>query len=545
MKATNKLLLLFTILMILSALPAAAMAETVKVAIMPFQINSDKDYGFLQKGIVDMLSSRLAAPDEVVIIDPQTTEAAINSVEGMSGDSLALLVGAKLQADFIIHGSITALGQNVSIDSKMLNVTGSQPPVTFFKQTQSMGEVIPQINLMATDIVSRVFRRSPPTASGPAPTAPQPTAGAPDIHTHPEKLLQSLESGTKEEKPAEKLLIKPDFWKGPNLVNRINGMVAGDVNNDGLIEIILADEKEILIVQFRGTIMQQLAVIKNPGFTYNLALDVGDINGNGTPEIYVTAMNPALEGMASFVIEYDGSQYQKIHTGLTWYFRIVDHPERGRLLLGQEQIIGSDALAAPISQLIWDGESYRKETGVLPARKANVLGLSLGDITGNNSDEAVVFDSGDELRIYKTNGNEVFNGDEKFGGSPLYMLMQPTTVDEAGSPLRFFLPVRIRIADINNDGRPEVLVPQNNDSSHRFLEKQRFYKKGSLVALNWDGLGLFPVWQSRILSGRIQDFVICDFDNDGDQDLVAAVVSKEGSLITKPQSSIISYEIGQ
>ena len=475
MKATNKLLLLFTILMILPALPAAALAETVKVAIMPFQMNADKDYGFLQKGIVDMLSSRLAAPDEVAIVDPQTTEAAINSVEGMSGDSLALLVGAKVQADYIIHGSITALGQNVSIDAKMLNVTGSQPPMTFFKQTQSMGEVIPQINLMATDIVSQVFHRGPPTASAPA--APQPDGDPTNIHTHPEKLMERLQADTAETKPTDKLLIKPDFWKGPNLINRINGIAAGDVNNDGLTEIVLADEKKVLVLQFKGERMQHLAVIENSGFTYNIGLDIGDINGNGTPEIYVTAMSPGLDSMASFVIEFDGSQYQKIHTGLTWYFRIVDHSKRGQLLLGQAQLLGSDPFAAPVSQMVWDGVAYHKETGVLPARKANVLGLSMGDITNNSSDEVIVFDSSEQLRIYRTNGQEVFNGDERFGGSPLYMNMPIQTIEEGGTPQRVFLPVRIRIADINNDGKADIIMPQNIDQTRNILEKQRFYKK--------------------------------------------------------------------
>ena len=97
------------------------------MAILPFQIYADKDYSFLQKGIVDMLASRLASPDKVTIIDPLVTAEAMEGTQGLSGDSLALLVGAKVKADYVIHGSITALGESVSIDAKMLDVTGASP----------------------------------------------------------------------------------------------------------------------------------------------------------------------------------------------------------------------------------------------------------------------------------------------------------------------------------------------------------------------------------------------------------------------------------
>lgn len=62
----------------------------------------------------------------------------------------------------------------------------------------------------------------------------------------------------------------------------------------------------------------------------------------------------------------------------------------------------------------------------------------------------------------------------------------------------------------------------------------------------WNGLGLVPLWKTRKISGRIQDFAIGDFDGDGRTELVVAVIMKEGRIVTqKPTSSIIAYELNQ
>jgi hypothetical protein len=68
-----------------------------------------------------------------------------------------------------------------------------------------MGQLIPQLNLLATDIVSQTFGRSP-LEPAPAPVAtPTSSEETPekkkklDVHAHPEKLLEELRSGADEE----------------------------------------------------------------------------------------------------------------------------------------------------------------------------------------------------------------------------------------------------------------------------------------------------------------------------------------------------------
>ena len=110
----------------------------------------------------------------------------------------------------------------------------------------------------------------------------------------------------------------------------------------------------------------------------------------------------------------------------------------------------------------------------------------------------------------------------------------------------FYLPTRTRQADLDGDQKIEALVAQNIDSSNRKLSRQRFYSSSRIMALVWDGLGMTTMWQTRKISGRVQDLVVADFDNDGQNELLAAVVSKEGSIIgTQPKSALIAYDLKQ
>ena len=60
----------------------------------------------------------------------------------------------------------------------------------------------------------------------------------------------------------------------------------------------------------------------------------------------------------------------------------------------------------------------------------------------------------------------------------------------------------------------------------------------------WNGLSLTPNGTPRSITGRISDFTVGDIDNDGADELVIAVVAKEGSIIfTDSVSNIIAFDL--
>jgi hypothetical protein len=154
------------------------------------------------------------------------------------------------------------------------------------------------------------------------------------------------------------------------------------------------------------------------------------------------------------------------------------------------------------------------------------------------------YDRFDFLRVTSSSGKIEWTSDRAMGGTLLSFALPPTSAGESES--HFYLPVRLRSLDINRDGKLEVLAFRNEGGTGRGLGVRRWFSRSTIEALAWDGLGLTPVWQTRQLSGRIQDIVVADFNNDGRDNILAAVVSKEGSLIlTDAQSSLIAFEINR
>jgi len=155
----NRIIFLIVSTLLLLSATTPAIAAPLRVAILPFDVNAEKDLTFLQEGILDMLGSRLAWNDKVEVINENQTKAALAAIEGFDGESRALLVGGQLQADYVLFGSLTVFGESVSIDAKMVDVSGRQEPLPFFAQTRGMGEVIPKINEFATNINTTTFGR--------------------------------------------------------------------------------------------------------------------------------------------------------------------------------------------------------------------------------------------------------------------------------------------------------------------------------------------------------------------------------------------------
>jgi len=104
--------------------------------------------------------------------------------------------------------------------------------------------------------------------------------------------------------------------------------------------------------------------------------------------------------------------------------------------------------------------------------------------------------------------------------------------------------MRLSITDIDLDGEYEVIVVKNHEITGRLLKQLRKFKEAQIESLSWNGLGLVVNWKTAKISGYIRDFAIGDFDNDGEDEIIAAVVSKDGSIIgTRPKCSVISYNL--
>ena len=531
---------------------SATAAEPKRIALLPFKINSEKDLSFLRDGIFDMLSTRLAKEGQVEVISRAKVEEAMQPVAGSGrvNEASARDIGTRLKADFALFGSLTVLGDNVSIDAKMVDITGGKPTMTFYDQSQDLGAIITKINLIAADINDKMFGRTPVAAArAPVPAAkPQKTAKS-SVHAHPEKVLQDDGFVADGGEGVEGLGMAPGaaretqarFWKSASFRHLINGVAVGDVDGDGKNETVMAAPHTVTIFRYEGGPFQKIAVIEESNNKNIYGLDIADINDNGYPEIFLTSFNAEKKVVNSFILEYDGHNFVKIMDNSRLIYRVADTPNRGRVLLGQRPSRGNSD-SGPIFEMIWTGGEYVPTDEIRTPRHTSLLGLTIGDVLNNGQENAIGYKGNDRIQIIDSAGKTIWDSPDQYGGS---MLFWDAPWDDRGQvENRKYFPMRLVVWQNTANKENQVIAVKNHDITNRKMEYRKFTKT-HIEAFTWDGLGLKPIWKTRSMSGYIQDYTVGDFDNDGNDELVVALVIKEGrvAVLTDAKSTILAYDL--
>ena len=527
-----------------------AAADPVKVLILPFTINSDKDLSFLRKGVADMLSSRLALKDQIVVIDK--TESALQQEklpEEINADA-ALALGERTQSNYVLFGSLTVFGNTISTDARFFDVRQKQPVLTFSELGNNHGEVISHINLLADRIKEEVFGQKT-IASQPAlsqSTAPKESEDY--SRKHPEKMLDrtSGEAAIISENVSEAGDAAAVLWKTPRFKVEIKGMALGDVDGDTNNEIVFISKNIIFIYRHVDGRFGKITEI--PGETVNtyIGVDVADINDNGTSEIFVTNLTDDSR-VRSFVLEWNGTEFKTVAEKENWHYRVINNSDRGgRILMGQKGGF-KDIFMGGVYELEWANGRYAPFDKQRLPNRLNIYGFTYGDVLGQGQESVLYLSRNGTLRILDGSGNEEWTSSDTYGGSNIFLLSPAdkklaTTPTRQTDPTAFkgqYLQQRIFVSDLDKDKKKELIVVKNHDAVGGVLRRTRSYNGGHFEALVWDNVGFRKKWKTRKFTGYISDYDVGDFDNDGTDELVFALVVKTESAFKEPRSHIVTW----
>ncbi len=151
---SRTMLLLILFAFFVPEMVAAEKKETM--AILPFKINARKPLDHLQLGLQKMLSSRLEQKGFKMISPKRINKYPIAFTPAMERAEL-LSLGKKLEADWIVMGSLTQIGNKASVDLKVIDVSQKRPPFFIFLVSEDIDELTDTVKRLTVNVYDRVM----------------------------------------------------------------------------------------------------------------------------------------------------------------------------------------------------------------------------------------------------------------------------------------------------------------------------------------------------------------------------------------------------
>ncbi|MGA1839147.1 MAG: FG-GAP repeat domain-containing protein [bacterium] len=316
-------------------------------------------------------------------------------------------------------------------------------------------------------------------------------------------------------------------------------MAIGDVTGNGINEVCVSDGRNIFLYSWEKDRLEKIAEVKGTVSENHLSMDIADINGNGCAEIYVSNMEK--DSLQSFVMEWQNGNLEKIWSRAPLFLKVMTVYLDQRIILGQSKGI-AEPFDTKVNEYKWGKDGFVPANEVDLPQKLNILNIGMADMDGDGNRELIYLDD-KELSIYR-NGKKIWKSDCGYGGRTLFFEYKPKgALVTSDVEIRVYLPSHLSIQDINENGKPDIMVIKNTSSTGGLFPQSRLYRKGEACLIEWNGLSFAEVWCSGEIDAYLTDVAIGDINHDNNEDLVLSMVLVSGidKFWEKNPSKVLFY----
>lgn len=148
--------LIMFVSVILWVVPQTASAlETVRIAVLPFEIHAMKDLAYMKAEIAGIIKKHLKQEGSVIVdleLEPELWRATMG-IDGIRN------LGVQNGVDYVVWGSLTWIGQQFSMDAKMIETFSEAPPHVFIVEGKSIENLLGNVKELTDKIAIKLFKR--------------------------------------------------------------------------------------------------------------------------------------------------------------------------------------------------------------------------------------------------------------------------------------------------------------------------------------------------------------------------------------------------
>jgi hypothetical protein len=268
----------------------------------------------------------------------------------------------------------------------------------------------------------------------------------------------------------------------------VTSMDVCDIVGDGSEDVIVTDGKKVLVYQLQG---EQVEFVDEytPGVASRLfSVQCAELDKNPGQEIIVNQyINNSLDGA---ILTYRNGRLQALQEHIDVMLVAVDTDGDGvnDTVWGAPYDLTDFFSVGRATQYSFDGGRLRRQERVEVPKVFRATGVALADLSGDGRRDLVLIDESRQLRVYRGQQELYRTGDRVGGGYAVVEVMREATA-RVLRPFYYFLEPWMAVADLDGDGRQDVIVPRNARTLGNVLANVNIYSGGDVVVLSQKDFG--------------------------------------------------------
>ena len=154
-----KFRLLFVLLGLSLVWPQPLYSRAIRLAVIPLTFYSEEDLTHLRKPLMDMMVRTLRQQGFQPVSALEILEEKPSLSAGEMSDVQARKIGAELQTNFVIYGSMSKIGEQISFDLRLVDVNNQRPTDSIYVTRAGLENLASAVSHLADEVGMRILRR--------------------------------------------------------------------------------------------------------------------------------------------------------------------------------------------------------------------------------------------------------------------------------------------------------------------------------------------------------------------------------------------------